>query len=67
MPRKKPDNFRDITMSVRLSAIDMAKLKRVCHRDELAPSIFAYEALMAGVEKLRKRQEIHGYKCSEPI
>lgn len=67
MPRKKAHNDRNITMSIRVSETDIARLKRVCHRDELRPALFAYEALMAGVEKLTKKQETHGYQCMAPL
>jgi len=67
MPRKKADNDRNITMSIRVSEHDIAKIKRACHRDELRPALFAYESLMNGVNKLLKKQEIHGYECSKPI
>ena len=58
---------RKMTMTVRLSEHDFARIRRACHRDELRPALFAYETIMAGVDQLIKKQEANGYQCMKPL
>jgi len=61
------ENVKKITMTVRMSESEYARFKRACSRDELKPSRFAYESIMAGVENLLAKQEIHGFQCMSPL
>ena len=63
----KKDDVKKVTMTIRMTEADFAKIRRACYRDELKPAIFAYEKIMKGIEDLIKRQEKHGYQCMTPL
>jgi len=58
---------KKVTMSIRLTESEFARIKRACYRDEIKPAVFAYECMMSGIDELIKKQEIDGYQCMNPL
>lgn len=65
--QKEKEEIKKVTMTIRLTEKELARIKRACHRDELRPSLFAHERIMTGVDELIKQQEIRGFQCSSPL
>lgn len=63
----KENKEKKVTMSIRLTESEFAKIRRTCYRDEIKPAVFAYERMMTGIEELIKKQEIEGYQCMNPL
>ena len=59
--------MKSVNFTVRMTEKDVAKIKRICFRDELKPGVFAYAAIMDGVERLIEKQKIHGVQCMQPL
>lgn len=59
--------IKSATVTVRLTEMEYSRLKRACFRDEIKLAEFAHEALMHKLERLVKKQDLHGYKCMEAL
>lgn len=59
--------FKRTNLTVRVTERDLERIKRACYRDEMKPTLFAYESIMSSLERLIAKQEKVGYKCAQPI
>ena len=68
MRKIEDDSERKLTnITIRVRQKDMDRIKRACYRDEMKPTLFAYESIMSSLERLIEKQERVGYKCAQPI
>lgn len=63
---KKPEGMaKTKNLTIRLTPDQLARVSKLCHRDEMQPGVFAREVFWQAVEKLAEKQKKFGYKCQQ--